>query len=321
MLQTGRLHDYFMSALVHTVAARTALHRGDAPRAQAHLVQAARLRPLLTSAIPTFDVQTLLRAGACYLAMDDLAAHEPSAQARDSCSCDPTSASFPTMRRSCNAKLDSTRGGVPGCRRSPRPSCAAPALATHPEALEIGQRLTSPARSRPRRSRSTASSAFSSRSERSSGSKRSITRGVGLARRSRVHPVRGDAVGNEPARWQPAQPHRGTTVPPPGVASGAGRRREGLRRPAVGPEGMPVRSRPSEPRRVGVGLLLDGLDTARQFTLRVMLAPARRPRIADEVLLSGRAVRLRRAEAGLTGIALHDWRRVAGVGRPKVRLG
>ena len=41
MLQTGRLHDYFMSALVHTVAARTALHHGDAPRAQEHLVQAA----------------------------------------------------------------------------------------------------------------------------------------------------------------------------------------------------------------------------------------------------------------------------------------
>jgi hypothetical protein len=40
MLQTGRLNDYFISPLVHTVAARTALHRGDLPRAKEHLVQA-----------------------------------------------------------------------------------------------------------------------------------------------------------------------------------------------------------------------------------------------------------------------------------------
>jgi LuxR family maltose regulon positive regulatory protein len=32
ILQTGRLNDYFMSALVHAVAARTTLHRGDVPR-------------------------------------------------------------------------------------------------------------------------------------------------------------------------------------------------------------------------------------------------------------------------------------------------
>ena len=53
MLQTGRLNDYFISPLVHTVAARTALHRGDLPRAKEHLVQAARRRPLLTYAIPS----------------------------------------------------------------------------------------------------------------------------------------------------------------------------------------------------------------------------------------------------------------------------
>jgi LuxR family maltose regulon positive regulatory protein len=52
MLQTGRLSDYFMSPLVHTVAGRTALHHGDLPRAREYLVQAARLRPLLTYAIP-----------------------------------------------------------------------------------------------------------------------------------------------------------------------------------------------------------------------------------------------------------------------------
>jgi LuxR family transcriptional regulator, maltose regulon positive regulatory protein len=73
MLQAGQLDDYIMSSLVHVMAARTALHRGDLAAARERLARAARLRPLLTHAIPWFAVQTLLESGRAYLAMDDLA--------------------------------------------------------------------------------------------------------------------------------------------------------------------------------------------------------------------------------------------------------
>ena len=70
---TGQLEDYIMSALVHAVAARTALRRGAVPAAREHLARAARLRPLLTSAIPTLAVQTLLELGRAYLSLRDAA--------------------------------------------------------------------------------------------------------------------------------------------------------------------------------------------------------------------------------------------------------
>ena len=55
-----QLSDYEMSPLLHAVAARTALHRGDVSQAQDHLTRADRLRPRLTAAVPHRAVQTLL---------------------------------------------------------------------------------------------------------------------------------------------------------------------------------------------------------------------------------------------------------------------
>jgi LuxR family maltose regulon positive regulatory protein len=84
VLTAGRLEDYIMSSLVHAVAARTALHRGDLAGAGNHLARAARLRPLLTYAVPWGAVQTLLQLGQAYLALDDLAgARAVLGQARD----------------------------------------------------------------------------------------------------------------------------------------------------------------------------------------------------------------------------------------------
>src|SRR5215218_220962 len=65
------LDDYIMSPLAHTVAARIALHHGDLPGAREHLVQAARLRPLLTYAVSWGAVQTLLEMARAYLTLDD----------------------------------------------------------------------------------------------------------------------------------------------------------------------------------------------------------------------------------------------------------
>jgi LuxR family maltose regulon positive regulatory protein len=69
----GQLNEYDMSPLIHAVAARTALHHGDIPRAHEHLARAARLRPLLTSAMPHRAVQTLLELTRAHLALTDVA--------------------------------------------------------------------------------------------------------------------------------------------------------------------------------------------------------------------------------------------------------
>jgi LuxR family maltose regulon positive regulatory protein len=71
--RAGQLNDYEMSALIHAVAARTALHHGDIPRAQDHLARAAHLRPRLTSAMPYRAVQTLLELARAYIALTDVA--------------------------------------------------------------------------------------------------------------------------------------------------------------------------------------------------------------------------------------------------------
>ena len=73
VLRAGHLDDYAMAAFVRTVAARAALHLGDAAAARRHLARAVHLRPLLTSAMPHRSVQTLLDLGRVYLALDDVA--------------------------------------------------------------------------------------------------------------------------------------------------------------------------------------------------------------------------------------------------------
>ena len=110
--RVGQLNDYEMSPLIHAVAARTALHHGDVPRAQDHLARAARLRPRLTAALPHRAVQTLLEPHAPTLC-------SPTRPAPGSCSgrsgtssgSDPTSASSQPRPTSCNP--NSTRSAKP----------------------------------------------------------------------------------------------------------------------------------------------------------------------------------------------------------------
>jgi LuxR family maltose regulon positive regulatory protein len=143
MLQSGRRNSYFMSPLVHTVAARTALHLGDLPRAHEHLVQAARLRPLLTYAIPSVAVQTLLELGWAYLVLDDAAgARTVLRQARGILQLRPDLGVLPHQAEELNTKLDSIRGGVPGVSTLTTAELRLlPLLATHLTFSEIGQRL------------------------------------------------------------------------------------------------------------------------------------------------------------------------------------
>jgi LuxR family maltose regulon positive regulatory protein len=57
--------------LVHAVAARVAIHHGDAGRGREELVHAQLLRPLVSWALPAVAVQALIEVGRAYLAIAD----------------------------------------------------------------------------------------------------------------------------------------------------------------------------------------------------------------------------------------------------------
>jgi LuxR family transcriptional regulator, maltose regulon positive regulatory protein len=71
IVEDGRLDDYWTSALVYAWATRAALHRGDVSKARFYLGRAARLRPLLTYALPVVSVQALLELARCYMTLAD----------------------------------------------------------------------------------------------------------------------------------------------------------------------------------------------------------------------------------------------------------
>jgi LuxR family maltose regulon positive regulatory protein len=59
--------------LTYAVQARAAMHRGDVPAVRQHLVNAQRVRPLLTYAIPHVAVQARIELARVHLALGDLA--------------------------------------------------------------------------------------------------------------------------------------------------------------------------------------------------------------------------------------------------------
>ena len=71
IVENGHLDDYWTSALVYAWATRAALHRGDISKARFYLGRAARLRPLLTYALPVVSVQALLELARCYMTLAD----------------------------------------------------------------------------------------------------------------------------------------------------------------------------------------------------------------------------------------------------------
>jgi LuxR family maltose regulon positive regulatory protein len=143
VVAAGRLEDYIMSPLVHAVAARTALHRGELTGARNHLARAARLRPLLTYAVPWGAVQTLLQLGQAYLALDDLAgARTVLGQARDILQLRPDLGVLPAEVEALRSRLDMARDAGRGASSLTTAELRLlPLLATHLSFTEIGQRL------------------------------------------------------------------------------------------------------------------------------------------------------------------------------------
>jgi LuxR family maltose regulon positive regulatory protein len=143
IVRAGRLDNYVMSPFIYAVVARTALHRGDVPRAQAHLARAARLRPLLTYAMPHRAVQTLLELTRAYLALDDAAAARMVLrEARGILQQRPDLGVLPQQVGELGSRLDTIRGGTVGASSLTTAELRLlPLLATHLSFREIGERL------------------------------------------------------------------------------------------------------------------------------------------------------------------------------------
>ena len=72
-LRQAGIEDTYGAALTSAVQARAALHRGDVPAARRELINALRLRPLLTYAQPHWAVQLRIALIRVHLALDDAA--------------------------------------------------------------------------------------------------------------------------------------------------------------------------------------------------------------------------------------------------------
>jgi LuxR family transcriptional regulator, maltose regulon positive regulatory protein len=143
IVRAGHLGDYIMSPLVYAVAARTALRRGDAPRAHEHLARAARLRPLLSYAIPWWAVQVLLELARAYLALGDVAgARVVLGEAHEVLRRRPDLGILPQQADELRLRVDRIRGGTVGASS---PTTAElrllPLLPTYLSFRQIGERL------------------------------------------------------------------------------------------------------------------------------------------------------------------------------------
>jgi LuxR family maltose regulon positive regulatory protein len=144
IMRAVRLDDYPHTALVHAVAARTALHRGDRPRARDHLARAARLRPLLTYGLSVFAVQTLLELGRACLTLDDVAGVRAALlQARDILRQRPRLGDLPAQVRGLQESVEGkgATSGVGAWSLTTAELRLLPLLPTHLSFREIGERL------------------------------------------------------------------------------------------------------------------------------------------------------------------------------------
>jgi LuxR family transcriptional regulator, maltose regulon positive regulatory protein len=139
----GQLNDYEMSPLIHAVAARTALHHGEIPRAQEHLARAAHLRPLLTSVMPHRAVQTLLELARAHLALTDVpGARILLREARYILQQRPHLGILPTQAALLQSKVDSLRETTTSAARLTTAELRLlPLLSTYLTFREIGEQL------------------------------------------------------------------------------------------------------------------------------------------------------------------------------------
>jgi LuxR family maltose regulon positive regulatory protein len=143
VIRRARLGEYPTSAFVYGVAARVALHQGEAPRARELLSEAQRLRPLLTYALPYLSIQTRLELALAYLALADAGGARTMLREIDTIMRRrPDLGTLPAQVEELRSALNTMRAKVPGASSLTEAELRLlPYLATHLSFREIGERL------------------------------------------------------------------------------------------------------------------------------------------------------------------------------------
>jgi LuxR family transcriptional regulator, maltose regulon positive regulatory protein len=143
IVEAGRFEDYWTSALVYAWAARAALHRGDIPKARYYVGRAARLRPLLTYALPVVSVQALLDLARAYIALADPGGSAAVlGQAQEILQQRPDLGVLPKLAEDLRAKLAKIKAVAVGASSLTAAELRLlPLLSTHLSFREIGERL------------------------------------------------------------------------------------------------------------------------------------------------------------------------------------
>ena len=143
-VQDGSLDRYWTSALVYAFVARCAtMHRGDLQRAREHVARAARLRPLLSYALPVVSAQTLLELARCYIGLGDTGGTRAVLrQAQDIFQQRPGLGNLPTQAAALRTRLDNDSVPIQGASSLTTAELRLlPLLSTHLTLGEIGERL------------------------------------------------------------------------------------------------------------------------------------------------------------------------------------
>ena len=143
LVEAGRFEDYWTSALVYAWAARAAMHRGDIPKARYYAGCAARLRPLLTYALPVVSVQALLElTRSCIALADPGGAAAVLGQAHDILQQRPDLGVAPGQAEELQSRLAKIKAVAVGASSLTAAELRLlPLLPTHLSFREIGERL------------------------------------------------------------------------------------------------------------------------------------------------------------------------------------
>jgi len=139
----GNLDRYWTNALVYAFGARCAVHQGKVELARDYIARAARLRPLLTYALPIVSAQTLIELAHCYIAVGDVGgARAVLRQAQDIFQQRPQLGALPKHATELHTKLSHVPAAMHGASSLTTAELRIlPLLTTHLTMGEIGERL------------------------------------------------------------------------------------------------------------------------------------------------------------------------------------
>ncbi|HEY6692399.1 MAG TPA: LuxR C-terminal-related transcriptional regulator [Solirubrobacteraceae bacterium] len=143
VIHQSLLDEYPTSALAYAVAARVAVHRGDARGAQELLARAQRLRPRLTYALPYYAVQTRLELARAFLTLADAGGAATMLRETDAVlRRRPDLGVLPAQVEELRDSLKTMHAQAPGASTLTEAELRLlPYLATHLSFREIGERL------------------------------------------------------------------------------------------------------------------------------------------------------------------------------------